>query len=310
MLDYNLFVLNNGKTLILFVMVKIIKRVKIYVIIALAWALLITIVPTQVARASAQMPFYNLQPKFLTVRSQFYTTYTNSPEERKTNVATAVKSLNNVLVDVGGEFSFNRTVGPRTESRGYKSAKIIVNGKFVDGVGGGVCQVSTTLYNAILLAGLKITEYHPHSLPVSYIAPSFDAMVNSGSADLRFINTTNNPIIIMATADGDRVKISILGEPMKEKYIRQSIITEYIEPPDDLVIPDQLNQYPDLLQGQIMVVQSAKCGCTSQGVLIKTVNGKVVSQTVFRHDKYAPVKRVIVQGMAHNNQNTLKKIAK
>ena len=75
-------------------MVKIIKRVKIYVIIALVWALLITIVPTQVARASVQMPFYNLQPKFLTVRSQFYTTYTKSPEERKTNVATAVKSLN------------------------------------------------------------------------------------------------------------------------------------------------------------------------------------------------------------------------
>jgi vancomycin resistance protein YoaR len=68
------------------------------------------------------------------------------------------------VVDVGGEFSFNLTVGKRTEKRGYKTAKIIVNGEFVDGVGGGVCQVSSTLYNAVLLAGLNVIEYHPHSL--------------------------------------------------------------------------------------------------------------------------------------------------
>lgn len=278
-------------------MVKIVKRIKFYTIIALMTALFITFGHTCYVKANAQMPFYDLKPSFLVTRSQFYTTYTTSSAERKSNISLAVKSLNNVFVDVGGEFSFNQTVGPRTENRGYKSAKIIVNGKFTDGVGGGVCQVSTTLYNAVLLAGLKITEYHPHSLPVSYIAPSFDAMVNSGSADLRFINNTHNPIIITATADGDRIKFTILGEPMKEKYIRQSVITEYIDPPQEEIVFDEKNEYPDLYQGDTLIIQSAKQGYCSQGVLIKMVNGKQVGSKKFRKDKYAPVQRVIVLGV-------------
>ena len=124
------------------------------------------------------MPFYDLQPKKIVLRAEFSTNYSSSTDARKFNVALASKTLDNTLVDINGEFSFNYTVGERTERRGYKKAKIIVGGEFVDGVGGGVCQVSTTLYNAVLLAGLKIIECHPHSLPVSYVAPSFDAMVN------------------------------------------------------------------------------------------------------------------------------------
>ena len=120
-------------------------------------------------------------------------------------------------MDINGEFSFNYTIGERTERRGYKKAKIIVGGEFVDGVGGGVCQVSTTLYNAVLLAGLKVVECHPHSLPVSYVEPSFDAMVNSGWADLKFINDTHNPVIIRARADGAKLTIQIFGEPMNER---------------------------------------------------------------------------------------------
>ena len=142
------------------------------------------------------MPFYDLQPKDIVLRATFSTDYSKSSAERKHNVGLAAKSLDNVFVDAGGEFSFNKTVGERTYKRGYKSAKIIVNGEFTEGVGGGVCQVSTTLYNAALLAGLEISEVNQHSVAVSYVAPSFDAMVNSGSADLRFINRTHNPVII------------------------------------------------------------------------------------------------------------------
>ena len=147
------------------------------------------------------MPFYGLSPKDVTLRSSFYTSFPASSPERKYNIKLASSAIDKTLVDVGAEFSFNQTVGFRTIENGYKIARIIMNGKFEKGVGGGVCQVSSTLYNAILLSGLKITEYHPHSLPVSYVAPSFDAMVNSGSADLRFINNTNNPIIIRSYAD-------------------------------------------------------------------------------------------------------------
>lgn len=244
------------------------------------------------------MPFYDLKPEYIGLRAEFSTNYSNSASERKSNIALAVNSLNNTFVDVGGEFSFNRTVGPRTEKRGYKTAKIIVNGKFTDGVGGGVCQVSTTLYNAILISGLKVTEYHPHSLPVSYVAPSFDAMVNSGSADLRFINNTHNPIIVQASADGETIKIRIFGESMKEKYIRQSDILEYIEPPKEEVIYDDNLEYPDLYEGESKWLQYGKQGYRSKGTLIKVVDGKEVERRVIRKDRYLASRGVIIYGKA------------
>ena len=247
------------------------------------------------ADAKIFMPFYDLKPQNLVLRSEFYTTYSSSSDERKSNIALAAKSLDNVMIDAGGEFSFNRTVGARTEKRGYKSAKIIVNGEFTDGVGGGVCQVSTTLYNAFLTAGLKITEYHPHSLAVSYIALSFDAMVNSGSADLRCVNTTHNPVIIRTFADGNTLRIKIYGEPMKEKYTRKSVTLKEIPPVTEFV-KDVEGKYKDLFIGETRVLSYGKKGYESEGYLIKTVNGKNVSETRIRKDRYASVKSIIIEG--------------
>lgn len=244
------------------------------------------------------MPFYDLSPKDIVLRAAFYTSYTTSSDERKNNIAVAAKSLDNAFIDVNGEFSFNQTVGERTEKRGYKPAKIISGGKFVTGIGGGVCQVSTTLYNAALLAGLKITEFHPHSLAVSYVAPSFDAMVNSGSADLRFINNTKNPIIIKTHADASTIKIEIYGEPMKEKYVRQSVIKGEIPSTEKEIIPDALGEYPDLYEGEIKVLKYGKNGIISTGILIKQINGKPVSTSVIRCDRYNPTKTIIIEGTA------------
>lgn len=242
------------------------------------------------------MPFYDLKPKKMVLRSEFYTSYSNSTEERKSNIKLCARLLNNTFVDVNGEFSFNKTIGPRTEKRGFKTAKIIVNGEFVDGVGGGVCQVSTTLYNALLLSGLKITEFHPHSLSVSYVAPSFDAMVNSGSADLRFINNTHNPIIIKASADDQSIRVKIYGEQMRERYIRKSVVKEEI-PPTVEIIEDKNILYPDLLYGEEKVVSYGKHGLKSQAILIKVVNGKEVSAKIIRNDRYGSTKTIIVKGM-------------
>lgn len=244
------------------------------------------------------MPFYGLNPQELTLRARFYTSYPSSTEERKHNISLATDSIDGTIVDVGGEFSFNRTVGVRTEQRGYKTAKIIVGGKFTDGVGGGVCQVSTTLYNAALLAGLEILEYHPHSLPVSYIAPSFDAMVNSYSADLKFKNNTDNPVIIFARADGATLTVEILGEPMRVKYSRQSRITDYIPAPNPEVVFDDAGAYPDLYEGESRVISYGKQGYKSEGYLIATKNGKPCSVTKIRSDTYKPLRGLIVEGRA------------
>lgn len=248
------------------------------------------------------MPFYALKPQDITERSQFYTSFSQSSVERKNNIKLAGKALDGAFIDVGAEFSFNKTVGPRTEKRGYKKAKIIVNGKFTDGIGGGVCQVSTTLYNALILAGLKITEYHPHSLPVSYVAPSFDAMVNSGSADLKFVNDTNNPIIIKTSVSDSQIKITVLGEKMNEKYVRQSVITGEIPAPEEEVVTDNSLTYPDLYEGEQKVVSYSKKGYLSEGYLIKYINGKPVSAIKIRKDRYSAVQGLIVLGTAKREE--------
>ena len=259
--------------------------------------LIVSVVVFPCGERAFAMPFYRLKPQFLVLRAEFSTEYSNSSEERKHNIMLAAKSLDKTLIDVNGEFSFNRTVGKRTEKRGYKSAKIIVHGEFVEGVGGGVCQVSTTLSNAALLAGLKITECHPHSLVVNYVAPSFDAMVNSGSADLKFVNDTDNPVILRARADGNRITVSVYGEPMRETYIRKSVVKEEIRG-EYIVLKDEKNEYPDLVQGEKRVKTYAKNGKVSEGMLIKIVNGKTVSVKTVRRDRYAAVKGVIIEGTA------------
>ncbi|HKL94383.1 MAG TPA: VanW family protein, partial [Clostridia bacterium] len=106
------------------------------------------------------------------LRATFSTTYSNSSPNRKHNIKLAASKLNITLYP-DEIFSFNRIVGERSEARGFLTAHIILDGKFVDGVGGGVCQVSTTLYNCALLSDLEILCAHRHSLPVSYVAPSF-----------------------------------------------------------------------------------------------------------------------------------------
>ena len=260
-------------------------------------SLLFTVINVNTLTVKA-MPFYGLSPKFLTVRSNFSTTYEKSSSERKSNIKLAAKSINGTLVDVGGEFSFNMTVGPRTEKRGYKSAKIISGGEFVDGVGGGVCQVSTTLYNAAVLAGLKISEYHPHSLPVSYVAPSFDAMVNSGSADLRFVNNTDNPIVVMATANGEKLTVKIIGEPLGVEFKRVSTVIKTIPAPDYLVIKDDKNEYPDLYEGERLYLSYSKDGIKSQGYVETYKNGKLVNKIKLRTDTYSPVQGKVVIGVS------------
>ena len=250
------------------------------------------------AKTIKAMPFYDLQPKKIVLRAEFSTLYSSSIEERKENIALAVKSLNNTFVDVNGEFSFNRTVGERTEKRGYKRAKIIVNGEFVDGVGGGVCQVSTTLYNAVLLAGLKIIEYHPHSLPVSYVEPSFDAMVNSGWADLKFINDTHNPVIVKAKADGQKLTVQIFGEPLNVRYERVSAITGVIPQPDAEVVFDEKGEYPDLFEGECRFLRYGRVGYKSEGYIKTYQNGKLIKTEKIRNDKYSATKSLIVYGKA------------
>lgn len=244
------------------------------------------------------MPFYDLQPKNFVLRSRFYTSFTTSSPERKSNIKTASKAIDKFLLEPNAEFSFNKTVGPRTEKRGYKTSKIILDGDFVDGVGGGVCQVSTTLYNAVLLSGLEITEYHPHSLPVSYVAPSFDAMVSYSFADLRFINNTHNPIILHTITTDSSLMVEIYGESSPYTYTRQSIVTGEISAPSEQIVFDEENKYPNLFLGEKLVLKYSKPGLKSEGYLITLKNGKPICTKKIRRDSYNAIRGLIVYGKA------------
>ncbi|HEX3011179.1 MAG TPA: VanW family protein [Syntrophomonadaceae bacterium] len=140
----------------------------------------------------------------------YFTRLINSPRGRTTNIILSCASINGSVIQPGEVFSFNETVGPRTSSSGYQTAAIFSGQQVIDGVGGGVCQTATTLYNLALEANLKIIERHPHSLKVTYTAPGRDATVSWGTADLRFVNTFVYPIKILCRVEADLVMFALI----------------------------------------------------------------------------------------------------
>ena len=225
-------------------------------------------------------------------RAAFSTGYKNSSAERKQNIALAAKYLCGTRVPPQCEFSFNKAVGERSAERGFSSAKIIENGKFTDGVGGGVCQVSSTVYNAALLAGLPVTERRAHSLAVGYVEPSFDAMVSTGYSDLKFLNDTGRGIYVVAAATDSKITVRIYGEKPTATYRRVSEITGEIKPEESEVISAD-----GLFVGEEEWKIFPKNGLTSVGYLEKYVGGKRVSVKKLSSDKYAPVRGVLLKGV-------------
>ncbi len=138
----------------------------------------------------------------------FSTYYDASQKGRSQNLALASKAIS-VTLQPGEEFVWSRIVGQASADKGYKEAPVFSGNKVVPGVGGGVCQVSTTLYNAVLNAGFQVTERHPHSMPVTYAKPGRDAAVAYGSLDFRFINTADYAIKISANAAGGTLTVTI-----------------------------------------------------------------------------------------------------
>lgn len=143
-----------------------------------------------------------------------YTTTLTSDVNRTSNIRIACRQLDGTVVAPGEVFSFNQRIGPRSEANGYRKAMIISGGKFVPGLGGGVCQVSSTLYNTLLDAGLTVTERWQHSLPVPYVPKGRDATVVYGRKDLKFYNNTGAYIVIKASIQGNKLTIGLLGQPV------------------------------------------------------------------------------------------------
>lgn len=236
------------------------------------------------------------------LRGGFYTTYASSTAERKSNIELALSKFDGLVLGAGEVLSFNETTGRRTPDNGYKSAKIITNGNFVEGNGGGVCQASTTLYNAALVAGLDIIEVNQHSLKVGYVAPSFDAMVNFGSSDLKIRNNTGRPVMFATKCDGDKCRVNVFGVNNPYKIVRKSEVIGEIEPlPDKFV---NAKDVPELENTQIeksYYLHYPKKGLKSEGVLEYWQEGNLVATKKIRTNTYAPVTGVVVLANTDHN---------
>ena len=143
--------------------------------------------------------------------AKFSTNYNARDTDRTTNLRLAAEKINGTVLMPGETFSYNTVVGERTIAAGYKEAAMYQNGEVVDGLGGGICQISTTLYNAVLYSNLEIVERRNHQFVPSYAKAGRDATVVYGSIDFKFKNTRNYPVKILCTVSGGVAKCEIYG---------------------------------------------------------------------------------------------------
>ena len=235
---------------------------------------------------------------FINVRSDFSTSISSSSKDRKHNIKNALNALNKVEILPNQVFSFNKHVGRRTEENGYRNAKIIVNNEFVEGVGGGVCQVSSTLYNSALLAGLEIVEANKHSVQVGYVKYGFDAMVNYGSSDLKFRNNTNEKLTIITNITDNKIRIRIFGEDLGGvAYKLKNEIINVVEPTEEIVV-DEKGEYVDkvLFEDESFILKTASKGMEVKSFREKWIDGMFVESEILRTDKYKVRNGVRVYG--------------
>lgn len=235
--------------------------------------------------------------KSTTMRGRFVTDCSNSSKNRINNLRLSLSFFNGLIVEQNQTVSFNQTVGKRTAERGFSVAKVLQNGKYVDGVGGGVCQASTTLFNALLKADVAIRGVCQHSVKSSYVSPSFDAMVTDNGADLIFQNTTDGRLYICAHVKDGKVSVEIYGMPNPYEITCRTTILENIPYATTTVI-DNDKQYADKVTycDETHLLTAGVEGVVSEGWLDYKQNGKTVFSKKIRTNHYNPIDCVIIRG--------------
>ncbi|WP_434297326.1 VanW family protein [Clostridium sporogenes] len=225
--------------------------------------------------------------------SSYTTNYGSiSSPQRANNIEISTKAINGTLLMPGESFSFNNTVGPRTAERGYQGAPVIVGNKIESGLGGGICQVSGTLYNAILKANINATERVRHTFPSTYVPIGMDATIDYGNIDYKFKNTLKYPIYIEGITDGVNVIFNIYSNSsLKNKtYNISSEIYETVTPKEQYI--DDAN----IPLGKTEIVQEAHTGYKVKVYKSTVENDSVVKKELLYTDFYKPVDKIIKRG--------------
>lgn len=224
--------------------------------------------------------------------SSYTTKYDASNTNRSGNLKLSANKINGTVLMPGEEFSFNEVVGKRTIEDGYRNAKIYENGQVVDGLAGGICQISSTLYNAVLLANLEVTERRNHSFTSTYVPAGRDATVVYGTQDFKFKNSRSYPIKIEANVANGIAEFKIHGIKEEVEYEIKII------PVTTQTIPYQTEYVPDstLQPGEHKLEQAGHSGYKVTTYLEKRIGGAVVSKDVLSNDTYNAMKAIIHVG--------------
>ena len=224
--------------------------------------------------------------------SYFTTRYDVSDVSRTQNLIIACQKMNGKVLLAGETFSYNQTLGPRTVEAGYRNGKIYSGGKVVDGIGGGICQISSTLYNAVLMANLEIVERRNHQFVTSYLGAGRDATVVYGAIDFKFKNTRQYPIKIQASAKNGIATVAIYGIKEEAEYdFNFSTKTVAVIPYSTQYIEDNT-----LEVGTEIVEQKGANGKQTETYITKILDGKAISTKLLSKDTYSAMVRIIRKG--------------
>ena len=224
--------------------------------------------------------------------SKYTTIYDAGNTSRASNIALACKTINETIIQPGETFSYNKVLGNTTKEKGYKLGGAYVGGKVVQAYGGGICQVSTTLYNSVLYANLEIVERYNHSYAVSYVPAGRDATVSYGGKDFKFKNNRNYPIKIVANAKNGVVNISLKGIKEDKEYDIEISSSVLSTTPFETTYQDNNT----LAEGKQKIIQKGHNGYKSKAYKTVKYNGKVISKTLLSSDTYKPMNRIIEKG--------------
>ena len=216
-----------------------------------------------------------------------FTTTATANKDRNTNISLACQALDGLIIQPGAEFSFNSATGNRTADRGYKPAGAYLDGVLIEEPGGGVCQVSSTLYNAVVFAGLEPTERHAHTFEPTYCTPGEDAMVSyDGYAgpDMKFTNTSNTAIAIRAKFVDQKLSASIVGVPILEEGVKVSMESKKISENDSSV--PQYEEDDSLPMGTSKEIQPASKGSRWETKRIVKRGNEIISSEFFHNSTY------------------------
>jgi vancomycin resistance protein YoaR len=223
--------------------------------------------------------------------TRFSTHFRASERNRAHNIRLACRAIDGVILLPGDVFSYNDTVGHRTRRAGFRLAPQIVDGELVPGIGGGVCQVSTTVYNAALLADLAIVRRNHHQFPVHYVPAGRDATVADGSLDLRFRNRLSRPVALHVTAEGSRVVARVFGAPECRREVTLQRKGIRFVPARTLRVSDR-----SLRPGRRIVERRARRGQRVTLIRITREPGGLTRRETISRDLYRPGDGVVRVG--------------